>query len=217
MFYDDVIAWQFFVLFLFYTVLTTGYAVISTFFWHDLNFDSAEEENSSLFFSLILNSTLCVTVVGFGAFHVKMVLTNETTIEPGRGLCTGASQYNVGWRRNWESVMGENPWLWFLPVYGKGPSGDGVHWPVDEGTALQRLEEMERSRQVMAAARRAADRRDEAAAAAAAPVAAAGGASGGASGKGGGSFDVEAGVGGLEQQQEQQQPYGDLSAGASNK
>jgi hypothetical protein len=48
-------------------------------------------------------------------------------------------------------------------------------------------------------------------------VAAAGGASGGASGKGGGSFDVEAGVGGLVQQQEQQQPYGDLSAGASNK
>ena len=42
MFSDDAIAWQFFVLFLFYTVLTTGYAVISTFFWHDLNFDSAE-------------------------------------------------------------------------------------------------------------------------------------------------------------------------------
>ena len=26
-------------------------------------------------------------------------------------------------------VFGTNAWLWFLPLYGGGPAGDGVHWP----------------------------------------------------------------------------------------
>ncbi len=153
---------KFFILFLFYTVLTTAYAVVSTYFWHDLNLEAAKEENGMLAMSLVLNCTLCVTVTGFGAFHVKMAFTNETTIEPGRGCLAGRSQYNVGWRKNWESVMGENPWLWLLPVYGGGPSGDGVHWPIDEVAARQRLDEVQRSQQIMAAAQRAAERRDSA-------------------------------------------------------
>jgi len=27
-------------------------------------------------------------------------------------------------------VLGADPRLWLLPVYGGGPAGDGVHWPV---------------------------------------------------------------------------------------
>lgn len=154
---------KFFVLFLFYTVLTTAYAVCSTYFWHDLDFEDPESENSTLFMSLVLNSTLCVTVTGFGAFHVKMVFTNETTIEPGRGFLAGRSKYNIGWRSNWESVMGENPWLWLIPVYGNGPSGDGVHWPIDETTARQELDERTRSGRLLVASRQAAQRRESAA------------------------------------------------------
>lgn len=154
---------KFFVLFLFYTVLTTAYAAFSTYFWHIPNFEEPADEHSMLYMSLVLNSTLCVTVTGFGAFHVKMVLTNETTIEPGRGCLAGRSKYNVGWRKNVESVMGENPWLWLLPVYGSGPTGDGIHWPIDETAARQQLDEMERSRQIMSEARRAAERRESAA------------------------------------------------------
>lgn len=154
---------KFFILFLCYTVLTTAYAVVSTYFWHDLNLSAAQEENGMLAMSLVLNCTLCVTVTGFGAFHVKMAFTNETTIEPGRGFLAGRSQYNVGWRKNWESVMGENPWLWLLPVYGSGPSGDGVHWPIDEVAARQRLDEAERSQQILAVAQRTAERRESAA------------------------------------------------------
>lgn len=26
-------------------------------------------------------------------------------------------------------VFGSDPWLWFLPVWGAGPAGDGIHWP----------------------------------------------------------------------------------------
>jgi len=25
--------------------------------------------------------------------------------------------------------MGKNPAYWFLPLWGEGPNGDGVHWP----------------------------------------------------------------------------------------
>ena len=31
--------------------------------------------------------------------------------------------YNVGWRQNFESVFGENRWLWLLPVVAGGPVG----------------------------------------------------------------------------------------------
>ena len=58
-----------------------------------------------LFFSFILNATICVTIIGFGGFHLKMALPNETTIEPGAG-CSGQSRYHVGWRAHLESVLG---------------------------------------------------------------------------------------------------------------
>ncbi len=32
-------------------------------------------------------------------------------------------------RRNWQQVMGKDPRLWLLPVYGGGPDGDGIHGP----------------------------------------------------------------------------------------
>ena len=57
-----------------------------------------------LFFSFILNCTICITIVGFGGFHLKMALTNETTIEPGSG-CSGQSRYHVGWRANLEKLL----------------------------------------------------------------------------------------------------------------
>jgi hypothetical protein len=37
------------------------------------------------------------------------------------------NQYDVGRRRNWESVFGSNIWLWPLPVFG-GMTSDGVIW-----------------------------------------------------------------------------------------
>ena len=62
-------------------------------------------------------------MLGFLAVHLKFVYYNQTTIE------SDDTDYDVGWRRNVESVFGANPWLWLLPVFGKGPVGDGVHWP----------------------------------------------------------------------------------------
>jgi len=89
---------------------------------------------------MLLDAALSVMLLCFAGFHCRMVLLNETTIE-------GPSPvYNINPRANWEQVFGTNSWLWFLPVYGGGPAGDGVHWPSRkrrEVVEAQQLEEIE--------------------------------------------------------------------------
>ena len=71
----------------------------------------------------ILDAALLIMLACFLPFHLRMVLLNETTIE-------GPSpEFHVGKWRNWRQVMGKNPKLWLLPVWGGGPDGDGIHWP----------------------------------------------------------------------------------------
>ena len=45
-------------------------------------------------------------------------------------LGVSSPQFDVGARRNCAQVFGANRWLWLLPVWGDGPDGDGVHWPM---------------------------------------------------------------------------------------
>mmetsp|Transcript_19356 Transcript_19356/g.62089 ORF Transcript_19356/g.62089 Transcript_19356/m.62089 type:complete len:338 (+) Transcript_19356:826-1839(+) len=74
--------------------------------------------------ALMVDATLVLMLLCFFSFHAHMVLRNETTIE-------GPSpRFDVGWRRNAESVLGRDARLWLLPVWGGGPAGDGVHWPM---------------------------------------------------------------------------------------
>ena len=48
---------------------------------------------------LLLAFALAVFLLCFGAFHVRMVLLNQTTVE-----LSGAQAYDVGARANWEQV-----------------------------------------------------------------------------------------------------------------
>jgi hypothetical protein len=66
----------------------------------------------------------------FTKFHLKLVLTNSTTIENFEKT-EGPNLYDAGKRKNWGQVFGRNPWLWFTPIYGSTgkPEGDGVVWP----------------------------------------------------------------------------------------
>lgn len=73
--------------------------------------------------ALMLDTALGVMLICFCGFHVRMAMLNETTIEG------HSPAFDVSSRRNWEQVMGTNPYLWALPLYGAGPAGDGVHWP----------------------------------------------------------------------------------------
>ena len=75
------------------------------------------------FMAFLLDSALAAMLSCFGLFHLRMAWLNETTIE-------GTSPaFDVGGRRNFEQVFGNEPRLWCFPVWGGGPAGDGVHWP----------------------------------------------------------------------------------------
>lgn len=71
-----------------------------------------------------------VILTFFTKFHVKLVLSNSTTIENFE-KSSEPSVYDAGRSKNWRQVFGKNPWLWFAPVYGSTgkPDGDGVVWP----------------------------------------------------------------------------------------
>ena len=67
--------------------------------------------------------------------HADLTLHNITTIEhiekrdPSKSM--SENPFDVGKRRNWEQVFGNNPWFWFLPV--PIVQGDGVNWDTASG------------------------------------------------------------------------------------
>eukprot|EP01065_Artemidia_motanka_P038685 TRINITY_DN47540_c0_g1_i1.p1 TRINITY_DN47540_c0_g1~~TRINITY_DN47540_c0_g1_i1.p1 ORF type:complete len:375 (+),score=57.79 TRINITY_DN47540_c0_g1_i1:52-1125(+) len=85
---------------------------------------------SLMLVALLFDTTFGLMLICFAAVHIQMALTNETTIEGRR--YNVPFRYDVGRRRNWEQVFGTKPLLWFLPVWGSGPAGDGLSWPTLE-------------------------------------------------------------------------------------
>jgi hypothetical protein len=130
---------KYFVLFLLYTLATCSW-VLATFVPHFLDLATMTVKRSAFrrgwtpgmfmisWMAMLMDTTLVLMLLCFATFHVRMVLLNETTIE-------GPSPvFDVGRRKNWESVFGKEPLYWFLPLWGTGPCGDGVHWPTaDDG------------------------------------------------------------------------------------
>lgn len=81
-----------------------------------------------------MNLTIAVLMTMFLRFHVKLALSNKTTIENlEMKNKTYQSLYDIGPNRNWEQVFGMNKWLWPFPVFcGSGkPLGDGIYWPTN--------------------------------------------------------------------------------------
>lgn len=125
---------KFFVLFLMYTLLATSWVLATSLplllelkrtpgAMRALERRLGSSRYMAACMAVILDTALIIMLSCFCPFHFRMVLLNETTIE-------GPSpDFHVGKARNWRQVMGSDPWLWFLPVYGGGPEGDGVHWP----------------------------------------------------------------------------------------
>ena len=66
---------------------------------------------------------LLLGAMGFN--QVLMVILNRTTLDAEQ------TRYDVGPRANWEQVFGQRPHLWPLPLYGAGPGGNGVSWPLN--------------------------------------------------------------------------------------
>jgi len=79
----------------------------------------------------IIDSVFAISLLIFACAHIWMAGRNQTSIE-------GASYAHVyrltPYVRNIEIVFGTNRLYWFLPLYGDGPAGDGVHWERCDGT-----------------------------------------------------------------------------------
>lgn len=83
-----------------------------------------------LFGAFTLNFLLTVMITMFFKFHVRLILTNSTTIENMDKKNAPKDTYNKGTANNWFQVFGKNKWLWMLPMTGVSgkPIGDGVIW-----------------------------------------------------------------------------------------
>jgi palmitoyltransferase len=123
---------KFFVLFLFYTLSSCLWflASIGIRALSGVQVIGDGVEGLMTLMAILMDTVLGLALTCFLGFHVKLVIKNETTIEEG-----SVPQYDLGWRQNVEMVFGRNPYLWLIPVYGSGPSGDGVHWPVNDDSS----------------------------------------------------------------------------------
>ncbi|KAL4428875.1 hypothetical protein ABPG74_001362 [Tetrahymena malaccensis] len=99
--------------------------------------------------SLICLSVFCPVIGHFFYFHIQLMLSNVTTIEQLEkvkekldngnqkdkvsvldNIESNQNVYDLGKRKNFYQVFGQNPILWLLPVFGESgrPYGDGVAW-----------------------------------------------------------------------------------------
>ena len=89
-------------------------------------------------FFIIFNHAILLTLTyldfEFFKFHLKLVFKNCTTIETLDPDFEKKNKYNIGYKENWEQVMGKNKLFWFIPfIIDIGyPNGDGLTWPVNE-------------------------------------------------------------------------------------
>lgn len=94
--------------------------------------------DSRMQLTFIICLSVGIAVGGLMSWHLYLVSTNQTSIEfmanrsaaaAGRnGLRASVfrNRFDLGWRRNWESVFGPGPvYMWLLPRY-RLPPGDGV-------------------------------------------------------------------------------------------
>jgi len=86
--------------------------------------------------------TLLITtlLVPFFLFHFYLIARNTTTIEFCERMRSRSeekddvtddapSRYDLGFFRNFQSVLGSNPLLWLIPL--SGPPGDGIKFPLN--------------------------------------------------------------------------------------
>jgi len=105
---------KYFVLFLFYIVMTcgsafVGYLVILQFGW------VSPMASASGLITLVIAATIFL----FGSFHCYLLFRNATTLEC-MGSCDKGEPIsggqNLGWKDNFKEVMGDNFLIWFLPI-----------------------------------------------------------------------------------------------------
>lgn len=118
---------KFFILFVYYAFLGCLFAsVTGVMALKRALFIIGEEEGKQVVVAAVQVICYCLTTIFgvallfFAVFHTMLVLKGRTTIEmheirdPARARMV--RKYNLGWKRNWKKVFGNNWLYWFLPV-----------------------------------------------------------------------------------------------------
>ncbi|XP_076948707.1 putative protein S-acyltransferase 14 [Bidens hawaiensis] len=127
-----------FLLFLFYTFLTTSFVTVALFprlvvFLDDGKIPGSASSLATTFFAFVLNLAFALSVFGFLVMHISLVAENITTIEAYEKTTT-RWRYDLGRKRNFEQVFGTVPKYWLLPAYSdedlqKMPAFHGLEYP----------------------------------------------------------------------------------------
>jgi len=134
---------RYFVLFLFYLLVGSLYVILLTLpiiLYHKPNYESNDSDQKvhhaiSLFVFILCIATFLSVGTLFG-FHIYLILTNQSTIE----LYYNRKQrqymqrygeifenpYNLGYKKNFESVFGRNRFWFSCLLPGKIAIGDGL-------------------------------------------------------------------------------------------
>ncbi|XP_067950158.1 palmitoyltransferase ZDHHC2-like [Watersipora subatra] len=88
--------------------------------------------NFHVLFLFIVAIMFAFSVFGLLSYHIYLILRNQSTLESFRppvlkNLGPDKHVFDLGKKRNWREVFGDNPKLWFLPVV--SCKGDGVTYP----------------------------------------------------------------------------------------
>ncbi|CCJ29721.1 unnamed protein product [Pneumocystis jirovecii] len=103
---------------------------------------------------LVISGVFTITLGGFTIWHFFLVFRNLTTIEALKQThyITNLLNYNhtsesktdirnafdLGWKKNWNQVMGSNKILWFLPI--ANHLGTGESYPINHDVARKLYE-----------------------------------------------------------------------------
>ncbi|OIW09816.1 hypothetical protein TanjilG_32254 [Lupinus angustifolius] len=142
--------YKYFLLFLFYTFLSTALVTLSLLpyfiaFFGDEEISGSPTNLAVSFVAFVLNLAFAISILGFLIMHISFVAANTTTIEAYETKTTPKWYYDLGWRKNYEQVFGTDKRYWFIPAYSdedlrRMPELQGLDYPVQpEVVALQQL------------------------------------------------------------------------------
>lgn len=125
--------YKFFLLFVLYAWACCTFIVLAMWpaFADILNLNSSrthsgaprKQPSFSVMIGYVFAVSVSLALLFLGGFHLYLTLKNLTTIE--MHSSREHNPYDLGHRRNWESVMGSKPLLWFLPLPARAVGGQG--------------------------------------------------------------------------------------------
>ncbi|OCT92014.1 hypothetical protein XELAEV_18015071mg [Xenopus laevis] len=128
--------YKFFLLFLLYVplllIFTSAVSLYcSILFWTDQlpNMDSKGSAIALFCMSTLFCIIFCYQYI-YG--HYSLVLMNETLLELIEGIHCEYNPYDLGYRKNWRQVFGNNKRYWFIPIFSS--LGDGSSFPLGDAT-----------------------------------------------------------------------------------